>query len=152
MAVLNCRSSASTSCFSYITFQYLPTGADDAKKPVGQPIGAIGEAALREEKVESPTPVYDVSEQDIQQRLASVKIGVWLSVIVSLGGAIYALLTWDGPNRGLILALVTGGLLTAPLISWLPTERIIRSRWREAFFFSWSAADVLLIAVCAALD
>ncbi len=102
--------------------------------------------------MESPTPVYDVSEQDIQQRLASVKIGVWLSVIVSLGGAIYALLTWDGPNRGLILALVTGGLLTAPLISWLPTERIIRSRWREAFFFSWSAADVLLIAVCAALD
>ena len=85
---------------------------------------------MSEERAESPAPVYDVSEQDIQLRLASVRIGVWLTVIVCLGGISYALLTWDGPNRGLILALTGVGLLTAPLISWLPTERIIRSRWR----------------------
>ncbi len=107
---------------------------------------------MNEERTESPAPVYDVSEQDIQLRLASVRVGIWLTVIVCLGGIAYALLTWDGPNRGLILALVGGGLLTVPLVSWLPTERIIRSRWREAFFFSWSTADVLLIAACAALD
>jgi diguanylate cyclase (GGDEF)-like protein len=107
---------------------------------------------LSEERVDSPAPVYDVSEQDIQLRLASVRVGVWLTVIVCLGGAIYALLTWGGPNRDLILALAGAGLLTAPVINWLPTERIIRSRWREAFFFSWSAGDILLIATCAALD
>jgi diguanylate cyclase (GGDEF)-like protein len=107
---------------------------------------------LSEERVEKSAPVYDVSEQDIQLRLASVKVGIWLTVIVCLGGITYALLTWDGPNRGLILALTGAGLLTAPIISSLPTERIVRSRWREAFFFSWSAGDIALIAICAALD
>jgi diguanylate cyclase (GGDEF)-like protein len=107
---------------------------------------------LSEERAESPAPVYDVSEEDIQLRLASVRVGIWLTVIVCLGGIAYALLTWDRPNRGLILALTGAGLLTAPLINWLPTEPIIRSRWRETFFFTWSAADVILIAGCAALD
>ena len=37
-------------------FQYLPSSADDATRTVGQPIGAIGEAALSEERVGSPTP------------------------------------------------------------------------------------------------
>lgn len=107
---------------------------------------------MSEERARSPAPVYDVSEQDIQLRLASVSVGVWLSVIVCLGGIAYALLTWDQPNRGLILALTASGLLTVPVVSWLPTERIIRGRWRETFFFTWSTADVLLIAACAALD
>jgi hypothetical protein len=48
--------------------------------------------------VESPAPVHDVSEHDIQLRLSTVRIGVWLTVIVSIGAGAYAFETWDGPT------------------------------------------------------
>jgi diguanylate cyclase (GGDEF)-like protein len=107
---------------------------------------------LSEERVESPPPVHDVSEQDIQLRLATVRIGVWLTVIVSIGAGAYAVETWDGPNRVPILALVAIGLLSAPVVHLCPWEKVIRSRWREAVFFAWSAADIALICAIAALD
>jgi diguanylate cyclase (GGDEF)-like protein len=85
-------------------------------------------------------------------RLATVRVGVWLTVIVTLGAGAYALATWNQPHRSLILVSFALALLSAALVRALPTERIIRSRWREAFFLSWSSADVLLIAVVAAAD
>jgi diguanylate cyclase (GGDEF)-like protein/PAS domain S-box-containing protein len=42
-------------------------------------------------------------------------------------------------------------LASIGLISLLPTERIVRSQWREPFFLTWSALDMVLIsAVCIA--
>jgi diguanylate cyclase (GGDEF)-like protein len=105
------------------------------------------------EKLETgPAHIGDASEQEIQLRLASVGVGIGLTVIVCLGGAVYALATWDQPNRSLILAAIAAGLLSVPLMRLLPIERIVRSRWRETFFLIWSIGDVALIAVCAALD
>ena len=49
---------------------------------------------------------------DTQVRLATVPIGIALTVIVSMGSAAYALLTWGEDNRGLILAISIAGLLT----------------------------------------
>jgi diguanylate cyclase (GGDEF)-like protein len=92
------------------------------------------------------------SEQEIQTRLASVKVGVWLSVIVCAGGALYALETWDGPNRALILLVIGLGLLSAPLVQALPLERVVRDPRRDLFFAGWSIADVVLIATISALD
>ena len=62
--------------------------------------------------------------------------GAWngsigLTIVVCLGSAIYALSTWEEPNRQLILAVIGAGLLSAPLVHFLPWDRIVRSRWRS---------------------
>ena len=101
---------------------------------------------------ETPVAAGPAGEQEIKSRLASVEVGLWLSVIVSVGCALYALKTWDRPNRGLVLAVIGLGLLSVPLIKALPVERILRGRHRELFFVGWSIADVALIAILAGLD
>jgi len=93
-----------------------------------------------------------VRDQDFETRLASIAVGNWLAAVVCLGCAVYALTSWDEPNRSLILVTIGVGLLTAPLIALLPLERIIRGPLREPFFVAWSTADIALIAVCAGLD
>ncbi len=100
----------------------------------------------------APAGAGDVAEQEIQTRLASVKVGVWLSVVVCVGGALYAIVTWDRPDRILILAVTALGLFSAPLIMAMPLERIVRSRYCEVFFVAWSLADIVLIATIAGLD
>jgi diguanylate cyclase (GGDEF)-like protein len=99
-----------------------------------------------------PAGAGDVAEQEIQTRLDSVKVGVWLSVVVCIGGALYAVETWDRPDRVLILAITALGLLSAPLVMALPLERIVRSRYCEVFFVAWSVADIILIATIAGID
>jgi diguanylate cyclase (GGDEF)-like protein len=94
-----------------------------------------------------------VREQEIQSQVVAFWVGVWLIVIVSLGCEAYALLTWSsGENRGLILAVTTLGLLSAPILARMPIERIIRSRYRGAFFLGWTILDIALLATAAALD
>jgi diguanylate cyclase (GGDEF)-like protein len=93
-----------------------------------------------------------VSEQEVRTKLASIKVGVWLSVIVCVGAALYAVDKWSHPHRVAILVIIGLGLLSAPLVRALPLERIIRSRYSEVFFVSWSIADILLIATIAGLD
>jgi diguanylate cyclase (GGDEF)-like protein len=102
------------------------------------------------EHVESARPT--LGEHEIQVRLATVAVGIWLTVIVTLGAQAYAFATWSDPHRGLITAIGAFSLVSALAISRLPAERIVRSRWREAFFTGWSIADILLIATIAALD
>jgi len=93
-----------------------------------------------------------VGEQEIQTRLASIKVGIWLSLIVCIGGGVYAIATWDQPHRGLIIGAIGLGLLSVPLMAILPLERMIRGPLREPFFVAWSVADILLIGACAAFD
>jgi diguanylate cyclase (GGDEF)-like protein len=93
-----------------------------------------------------------VRDQEIETRLDSIKVGVWLSVIVCIGAALYALETWDRPNRELILAMIGLGVLSAPLITALPVERIVRGPHRDLFFTAWSIADLALVATIAGLD
>jgi diguanylate cyclase (GGDEF)-like protein len=100
----------------------------------------------------APARAGGVRDQEVEARLASVKVGVWLSVIVSIGGGLYALQTWDRTHRALILAVIGLGLLSAPVIKALPLERIVRGPYRDVFFTAWSMADLLLIATIAALD
>jgi diguanylate cyclase (GGDEF)-like protein len=72
--------------------------------------------------------------------------------VVCIGSALYAIGTWDRPERILILAVTALGLLSAPVVMALPLERIVRSRYCEVFFVAWSIADVVLIATIAGLD
>jgi diguanylate cyclase (GGDEF)-like protein len=100
----------------------------------------------------APAGAGRMRDPDFEARLASVDVGVWLSMLVSFGGALYALTTWDQPNRLPILVLVGLGLVTAPLIKLLPLERIVRGKYRDLLFAVWSMTDIVLIAVIAGLD
>jgi len=111
--------------------------------PTGPPPGA---------EPPGEVPIEDPAEQEVASRVASVRVGVWLTMMVVLGGGIYALATPDAPNRGLIAVMFTLGLLSAVFIDQLPIERILRGRWREHFFIAWSIADIGLIAAVAAAD
>jgi diguanylate cyclase (GGDEF)-like protein len=93
-----------------------------------------------------------VSDPEIETRLASIRVGLWLSAIVCIGAAVYALGTWDRPNRPLILAVIGVGLLSVQLVKALPLERIVHGPHRELFFAGWSIADLVLIATIAGLD
>ncbi|HEY1237705.1 MAG TPA: EAL domain-containing protein [Solirubrobacterales bacterium] len=100
----------------------------------------------------TPVGAGGVLDEEIRARVASIKLGIWLSVIVCIGGAIYALGSWEQPNRDLILtAIGLGGAATLSLFL-LPLERIIRGPLREYFFTAWSVACIGLVAVCAGLD
>jgi diguanylate cyclase (GGDEF)-like protein len=100
----------------------------------------------------APARADDVAEQEIRSRLDSIGVGLWLSAIVCVGGAAYALHTWSGPHRDLIIAATVIGLFSVPLILALPGERIVRSRYADVFFIAWSAGDILLIATITGLD
>ncbi len=100
----------------------------------------------------APAGAGDVAEQEIRTRLDSIAVALWLSVIVCIGGATYALLSWSEPHRDLILVALGVGLLSVPLVRALPGERIVRSRYGNVFFAAWSIGDLLIIGTTAALD
>jgi diguanylate cyclase (GGDEF)-like protein/PAS domain S-box-containing protein len=88
----------------------------------------------------------------VSERVGSVRIGVAVTVVVVLGCTAYALATLDGDNRPLILAILGLGLAGGLSLLLLPIERIVQSRWREAFFLTWSAFDIALVAALAVAD
>lgn len=93
-----------------------------------------------------------VDQSALRMRAATFAAGVWLTYVVCGSSAIYLALTWQQPNRSLILGLFGAGFVAAIVISLLPRERIVRSRYREAFFFAWSILDLTLIVLGTAAD
>ena len=96
----------------------------------------------------SPEP----DESFLQFRERSVRDGAWLTYVVALVVAGYAVATWDRPHRTAILGLLGVAVFGGYVISHLPAAAIIRSRWREPFFLIWTAADVALISLVVASD
>jgi diguanylate cyclase (GGDEF)-like protein len=93
-----------------------------------------------------------VDQSALRMREATFQAGVWLTYVVCSSGALYILLTWNRANRTAILLLFSAGLATAVLISQLPREQIVRSRFREAFFLAWSLLDLILILLVVSAD
>ncbi|MBA3808999.1 MAG: diguanylate cyclase [Solirubrobacterales bacterium] len=93
-----------------------------------------------------------VDQSSLRMREATFAAGVWLTYVVCGSSSIYVALTWQRQNRSEILALFGAGLVAAVAISHLPRERIVRSRLREVFFFSWSVVDLLLIVLASLAD
>ena len=85
-------------------------------------------------------------------RQGSIRIGVIVTVFVVAGCAGYALATYEQENRTLILVLLAVALAGGLSLLLLPAERIVESRWREAFFLSWSAFDIAVVAGLAVAD
>jgi diguanylate cyclase (GGDEF)-like protein len=96
------------------------------------------------------TPQPD--ESFLQFRERSLRDGAWLTYIVALVVAGYALATWHKPNRDEILALLAIAAFGGFVVSRLPAAAIMRSRYREPFFLAWTALDVVLIGLVVAAD
>jgi diguanylate cyclase (GGDEF)-like protein len=96
------------------------------------------------------TPEPD--ESFLQFRERSLRDGAWLTYVVALVIAGYALATWQRPHRDAILALLVVAVFGAYVLSRLPAPAIVRSRLREPFFLAWTAVDVVLIALVVAAD
>src|SRR4029079_11878783 len=103
--------------------RYFPSSADVGAAAPREAIGAIAKATSTVVGESESAGAGDVAEQEIQVRLASIGVGLWLTVIVCLGAAIYALHTWSEPNRDLILVSTGLGLLSVPLVRALPGEQ-----------------------------
>jgi diguanylate cyclase (GGDEF)-like protein/putative nucleotidyltransferase with HDIG domain len=94
--------------------------------------------------------VVDVSA--LRMRQATVRAGAYLTYVICAAGAGYAVWTWESPHRTALLILVAAGTAGGVLAQVLPTDRIIRSRWREPFFLLWSLLDLGLIAALVVVD
>jgi diguanylate cyclase (GGDEF)-like protein len=93
-----------------------------------------------------------VDQSALRMREATFAAGVWLTYAVCGSAGGYIILTWHRPHRALIAILFGAGLFGAAIVSQLPRARIVRSRYREAFFFSWSILDLGLIVAATLAD
>jgi len=97
-------------------------------------------------------PVRIVDLSDVRLRVGTVRFGVWVTAAVCSVGIAYASATWQSPHRVPIVALLAAALTSAFVIGALDAERIVRSRWREVFFVSWSLLDIAFVAGMESLD
>ncbi|HWD11643.1 MAG TPA: diguanylate cyclase [Solirubrobacteraceae bacterium] len=93
-----------------------------------------------------------VDQSAVGMRVATFTAGVWLTYVVCGSSSLYLALTWQRPHRSVIVALFGAGLAAAVFVSQLPREQIVRSRFREAFFLSWSLLDLVLITLGTSAD
>jgi diguanylate cyclase (GGDEF)-like protein len=93
-----------------------------------------------------------VDQSALRMREATFAAGVWLTYVVCSSAAFYIVLTWQRPHRLLISIMFGAGLVGAMIVARLPCEQIVRSRYREAFFFTWSMLDLALIVVATLAD
>jgi diguanylate cyclase (GGDEF)-like protein len=96
-------------------------------------------------------PDSGTDPSELRFRLDSVPAGAWVTFIVCFAGLGYVL-GWDHDNEGALAALFGLGAVGGGVVLALPWERIVRSRWREVVFTSWSVLDLALILGIAALD
>ena len=86
-------------------------------------------------------------------RVESIGVGIRLTLVTCMAGIIYSVATWDDrANRQLIVSILGVTIILSLLVYLLPGERIVRSRWREPFFFGWSFANICLITVIVGAD
>jgi diguanylate cyclase (GGDEF)-like protein len=93
-----------------------------------------------------------VDQSALRMRAATFAAGVWLTYVVCGSSALYVMLTWERPHRAVIALLFGSGLVGGLIVSRLPQEEIVRSRFREVFFFGWSVLDLTLIVASVSFD
>ena len=87
----------------------------------------------------------------LRMREATVAFALPMTFGVGLLGSLYAALTWNRPHRPELLLLFMLAMVTAPGVYKL-RRRMVRSRWRELLFLSWSVSDLVMIVTGALAD
>ena len=99
------------------------------------------------QRVESD--VLDVAALRIRE--ATIAMAVPLTFSVSGLGLLYVALTWQRPHRIELAALfAVSALSSIPL--YRMREWMVRSRWREALFLSWTLSDFAMLIAGALAD
>src|ERR1039458_7963377 len=80
-------------------------------------------------------------------REATISAGILLTYCVGGLGEVYVASTWQRPNRPALAVLFGMAIGAGVVVSLLPRERIVRSRFRELFFLSWTLLDLVLIVL-----
>jgi diguanylate cyclase (GGDEF)-like protein/PAS domain S-box-containing protein len=83
----------------------------------------------------------------LRMREATIAAGIWLTLGIGVLGEFYVAFTWQRPHRTELTLLFALAVAAAILVWLLPRERIVRSRWREPFFLSWTLLDFVMLAV-----
>jgi diguanylate cyclase (GGDEF)-like protein/putative nucleotidyltransferase with HDIG domain len=96
------------------------------------------------------TGTVEVSQEHLRAQM--VRAGVSLTIAACVTGVLYALATWEHQNRGLLMALFGLGMSTGAAIRLLKPQRVLRSRYADVFFVTWSLTVIALIAVGVAAD
>ena len=94
----------------------------------------------------TPDPLDD----GLRLRAQSVPLGVFVTFVIVAVLAIWVATTWNEPRRALMAGFLVVAAVTGAVVIAMPYERIVRSRWREPFFVSWSMANVAFITALAA--
>jgi diguanylate cyclase (GGDEF)-like protein/PAS domain S-box-containing protein len=77
-------------------------------------------------------------------REATIAVALPMTFGVSGLGCLYAALTWSRPHRLDLVALFVISAISAVIVYRL-RRRIVRSRWREAFFLNWTLSDFAML-------
>jgi diguanylate cyclase (GGDEF)-like protein len=88
----------------------------------------------------------------IRLRVQVIAAGVRVTYLLAIAMAVWVVATWSRPYRESIAALIALALVAAFVVSRLPAETIVRSRYREVFFLTWSLVDIAVICLLAYLD
>ena len=83
----------------------------------------------------------------LRMREATIAAGIWLTLGIGVLGEIYVALTWQRAHRSELTVLFALAMVAAVLVWLLPRERIVRSRWREPFFLSWTLLDFGMLVI-----
>jgi diguanylate cyclase (GGDEF)-like protein/PAS domain S-box-containing protein len=89
---------------------------------------------------------------ELQFRLDSVPAAVAATVLVCPAALVYVAVAGRPGNRlvlSLIAVVAIGGSLMALALPW---ERMLRSRWREAYYIVWWLIDLAAVMAAVALD
>ena len=89
---------------------------------------------------------------ELRLRTRMIAAGLWLSTVLLIAVAGWIAATWGRPHRGGLVAMAGAAALATAVIAVVPRQRIVCSRYREAFFLSWSLSLIVFIAVAAGLD
>jgi diguanylate cyclase (GGDEF)-like protein len=93
-----------------------------------------------------------IDPAEAEFRLNSVSAGAWVTVIVCVPALIYAPTVGGRSDTMMFLAIWVIALIGGLVAFLLPWETIIRSRWRELAFLTWTLLDLTLIGLAAIKD
>jgi diguanylate cyclase (GGDEF)-like protein len=96
--------------------------------------------------------IMGLESSRLRLRVQVISAGVWVTYLLAIALAVWVAMTWNRPHRDVITALVVLALVGAFVVSRLPAETIVRSRFRETFFLSWSLLDISVIVLLAYFD